>query len=147
MIDGLTGAHQRTPGLTELEREIGKARRTGQPFTLAFLDVDGLKNVNDTRGHTAGDELLVQAVTTVRRAVREYDLIVRYGGDEFVCGLLGLDADTVANRFEETSKALTGQGVLFSIGFAALTAGDTLQDLIDRADTAMYDQRRTDRAS
>jgi diguanylate cyclase (GGDEF)-like protein len=142
VVDGLTGAHQRAPGLAEMEREMVKARRTGQPFVLAFMDVDGLKKINDSRGHAAGDEVLRQLVAVVKTVVREYDLIIRYGGDEFICGLLNLNLDDAANRFANTRKDLGGHGVSFSVGLAVLGNGDTLQDLIDRADSAMYEQRQ-----
>jgi diguanylate cyclase (GGDEF)-like protein len=143
VVDGLTGAHQRAPGLAELEREIVKARRTGQPFVLAFMDVDGLKAINDTHGHAAGDDVLRQVVAVVRKVVRDYDLIIRYGGDEFVCGLLDLNLDDAANRFANTRKDLAGHGVAFSVGLAVLGGNDSLQDLIDRADRAMYEQRKS----
>lgn len=142
VVDGLTGARQRAPGLAELEREIVKARRTGQRFVLAFIDVDGLKAINDTRGHAAGDEVLRQVVAVVKKVVRGYDLIIRYGGDEFICGPLDLDLDDAANRFANTRKDLTGHEVAFSVGLAVLDGDDTLQELIDRADLAMYEQRR-----
>ncbi len=142
VVDGLTGAHQRAPGVAELEREIVKARRTGQPFVLAFMDVDGLKAINDTRGHAAGDEALRQVVAAVKEVVRDYDLIIRYGGDEFICGLLDLNLDDAANRFANARKDPAGGGVAFSVGLAVLSDNDTLQDLIDRADQAMYEQRK-----
>lgn len=141
VVDGLTGAHQRAPGLAELEREVVKARRTGQPFVLAFMDVDGLKTINDTGGHAAGDEVLRQVVALVKETVREYDLVIRYGGDEFICGLLDLSLEDAASRFADTRKKLTGREVAFSVGLAVLSGDDTLQDLIDRADAAMYEQR------
>jgi GGDEF domain-containing protein len=67
----LTGAALRGPGLAELEREIVKAERTGQPFVVAFIDVDGLKAVNDAHGHSAGDEVLESVVDTIRGTVRD----------------------------------------------------------------------------
>ncbi len=87
--------------------------------------------------------MLRQVVAVVKKVVREYDLIIRYGGDEFVCGLLDLNLDDAANRFANTRKDLAGQGVAFSVGLAVLDGNDTLQDLIDRADLAMYEQRRS----
>jgi diguanylate cyclase (GGDEF)-like protein len=143
VVDGLTGARHRAPGLAELEREVLKARRTGRPFVLAFLDVDGLKNINDTRGHAAGDEVLRQVVAVVKQALREYDLVIRYGGDEFVCGLPDFGLQDAADRFAETTKSLERRDVTFSVGLASLEDGDTVQDLIDRADAAMYYQRST----
>ncbi|MCW2831912.1 MAG: hypothetical protein JWP31_2604 [Aeromicrobium sp.] len=141
VADGLTGAHQRAPGLAELRREVARARQTGQSFVLAFLDVDGLKDINDTRGHAAGDDVLKEVVATVKETVREYDLVIRYGGDEFICGLLDVGLDEAANRFANTSKSLAGRAVAFSVGLAVLEDDDTLEDLIDRADRAMYEQR------
>lgn len=143
VVDGLTGAQQRAHGLAELERDVVKARRTGHPFALAFLDVDGLKAINDTRGHAAGDEVLRQVVAVVKTVVRDYDLIIRYGGDEFICGLLDLNLDDAADRFAKATKDLACHGVAFSVGLAALGGNDTLHDLIERADLAMYEQRRS----
>lgn len=115
-MDGLTGAHQRAPGLAELEREILEARRTNQLFVLAFLDVDGLKAINDTHGHAAGDQVLVKLVAMVREFVREYDLVTRYGGDEFVCGMLNLTLDDAEKRFADMKAAASASGMAFSVG-------------------------------
>lgn len=82
----------------ELEREVVKAKRTAQRFVLGFLDVDALKTTNDTKGHAAGDELLSDVVAAVQGVLREYDLIVRYGGDEFLVGLMDLSAAEAARR-------------------------------------------------
>lgn len=147
VLDGLTGAHQRAHGLAELEREVVRARRTGQPFVLAFIDVDGLKAINDTRGHAAGDDVLRQVVAVVKSVLRDYDLIIRYGGDEFICGLLDLNLDDAAKRFADVRKDLAGDGVAVSVGLAVLDDDGTLQDLIDGADHAMYEQRRSRAAS
>jgi len=142
LLDGLAHAHRRESGLLELEREITKAHRTGKPFVLAFIAVDGLKTVNDSRGHTAGDELLRQVVDTIRGVVREYDLIVRYGGDEFLCGLGGLHLPEAGRRFEaaNASLAVTDQASI-SVGLAELEPDESLHDLIARADRVMYDER------
>lgn len=143
LVDGLTGVHRREPGLMELEREIVKAQRTGQCFVLGFLDVDGLKNTNDTQGHAAGDELLSRVVETVRGVLREYDLIVRYGGDEFLCGVMGLSAAEAALRYEVANANLAATWkASITVGLAELRPGDSLPDLIARADAAMYQARR-----
>jgi len=73
LVDGLTGVRRREVGLLELEREITRARRTGQSFVLTFIDVDGLKATNDTYGHAAGDRRLVGAADAVRGHIRGYD--------------------------------------------------------------------------
>jgi len=84
-LDELTAAWTRRAGLEMLDRELVRAERSGGWLTLAFLDVDGLKRVNDDRGHAAGDELLRTLAKTVAAHVRAYDLLIRYGGDEFLC--------------------------------------------------------------
>jgi diguanylate cyclase (GGDEF)-like protein len=142
VIDGLTGAHLRAPGLAELEREVVKAHRTGRPLVLAFIDVDGLKRVNDEKGHPAGDVLLHRVVETIRSSVRNYDLIVRYGGDEFLCGISDVQLAEATKRFDITRTAfVASEAGSYSVGLAELRAGEDLDDLIARADTAMYDSR------
>jgi diguanylate cyclase (GGDEF)-like protein len=140
-IDQLTGAYRRDAGLVELERETGRANRTGQPFVLAFIDVDGLKATNDSRGHGAGDQLLRRVVDTMREYLRSYDLIVRFGGDEFVCALLALDIEKAAERFVLINAALTAHASI-SVGLAAYQPHDTLDALLARADQALLTQRR-----
>jgi diguanylate cyclase (GGDEF)-like protein len=139
-LDGLTGALQRDHGLTDVRREIDRARRTDDQLVLAFVDVDGLKRVNDTYGHAAGDQLLRDVVAALRARLRSYDLIVRYGGDEFVCALPGADIATAQNRFdevEETLKETNGQTSI-TVGLDRLRDPDSLDDLIARADAALY---------
>ena len=71
----------------------------GTGIVVIFLDVDGLKHVNDTEGHASGDRLLVDTVATIRKRVRSYDLVIRYGGDEFVCALLEVALGPVRAKF------------------------------------------------
>jgi diguanylate cyclase (GGDEF)-like protein len=141
-IDELTGAHRREAGMVELERETARAKRTKQPFVLAFIDVDGLKATNDSLGHAAGDELLRRVADTMRAHFRPYDLIVRFGGDEFVCGLLDLSMAEAAKRFEVVNADLAREQASVTAGFAELRAAEPLGDLIARADEALYSERR-----
>lgn len=108
--------------------------------------MDGLKETNDRRGHAAGDELLRLVVAAVRSVVRDYDPVIRYGGDEFVCGILDLSLENAVKRFANVRKDLAGHKVAFSVGLAVLSGEDTLQDVIDRADQAMYEERRSRRS-
>ena len=148
LVDELTGAHRRTAGLFELEREVTRARRTTQAFTLAFIDVDGLKAVNDLHGHQAGDQLLALVADTIRTNVRPYDLVIRYGGDEFLCGMLGLDITAVTSRFEVANIELAvSAGASVTAGFAELREDEPLGDLIRRADDDLYARRRATRGS
>lgn len=108
VIDGLTHAHRREAGLLELEREVVRANRTAQPLTLSFVDVDGLKAMNDSRGHAAGDQLLREIADSIRAHLRPYDLSVRYGGDEFLCALPDMTMAEAAERFALVNAHLAG---------------------------------------
>jgi diguanylate cyclase (GGDEF)-like protein len=139
MRDELTGFYQRGAGLAELEREVAKCRRTGEAFTVVFLDVDGLKSVNDAEGHGAGDRLIARVAEAIRAGVRDYDVVVRYGGDEFVCGLQGLDGKRARDRFAQVCDTLTASGGgSASFGVAERLPDESLAEVISRADTAMY---------
>jgi diguanylate cyclase (GGDEF)-like protein len=141
-IDGLTGAYRRDAGLLELEHEITRARRTGDSFVLAFVDVNNLKIRNDTLGHIAGDQLLRRIADTLRTNVRSYDLVVRYGGDEFVCGFPALDVHDAAERFARINEDLADHDeASVAFGLAELEGDDSLIDLITRADSVMYANR------
>jgi len=142
-IDELTGAHSRQAGIAELSREMARARRTEQPFLLAFIDVDDLKRSNDSLGHAAGDQLLRGTVDALRAHLRSYDLIIRFGGDEFLCGLLDVSMDEAVKRFALVNANLAATlQMSVSVGLAEPAAGDTLADLIGRADEDMYRRRR-----
>jgi diguanylate cyclase (GGDEF)-like protein len=139
-LDGLTGAHRRDLGFVVLQHEIERCSRSGEPFVLAFVDVDGLKELNDREGHAAGDTLLQAVVVALRAELRSYDPIVRVGGDEFLCGFTNTRLDASRRRIEEIRAALR-QGAAaasISVGLALLGERDTLQKLIARADADMY---------
>lgn len=141
-IDQLTGAHRRDTGIFELAREVDRAKRTKQPFVVAFVDVDRLKATNDELGHIVGDELLRDVAAAIRAHVRSYDLIVRFGGDEFVCGLPDVSVTEASERFMLVNADLAASHGSISVGLTDLQAEDDLQSLIARADKAMYEQRR-----
>jgi len=134
--DELTGARRRGVGLEELEREIDRARRTGETLVVAYVDVDGLKRVNDEHGHSAGDELLRETVEGLRHHMRSYDLLVRLGGDEFLCVLPGVSVDEVWRRFHDLGSELPAGPTVgsISLGLSELRDGEGAQELIDRAD-------------
>ncbi len=148
LVDELTGTYRRAAGFLELEREIIKAERTRECFVMAFIDVDGLKVVNDTSGHRRGDLLLQEVVRSLRGVVREYDIIVRYGGDEFVCGLAGMGLPEVGQRLSFANTYLRDRDHnSVSIGLAEREPGEGLESLIARADTAMYEARALRRSA
>jgi diguanylate cyclase (GGDEF)-like protein len=143
-FDDLTGAYLRRSGFVELEREIRRARRSELPLVLAFVDVDGLKTINDSDGHAAGDRLLREVADAFRAHLRTHDLIVRYGGDEFVCALSGLDMAGAAKRLALINEALATSSTHGSTttGLADLRPDDSLEDLLTRADGALYRERQ-----
>ena len=145
--DQLTGVSLRGAGFVALNRDIARAKRTAEPLVLAFIDVDGLKAVNDSEGHAAGDRLLLEVANALRARLRPYDLIIRYGGDEFICAILGLSLDEATKRLalvNETLAADLEHGSV-TVGLADLRPEDSLETLVARADGALYrerDQRR-----
>jgi diguanylate cyclase (GGDEF)-like protein len=143
--DDLTGALRRSAGLAALQREIDRSRRVGGiGIVVIFLDVDSLKHVNDTQGHAAGDSLLVDVVAAIRKRVRSYDLVIRYGGDEFVCALVEEalpDAErTLADIRREYTLRTHGHSV--SVGVATVDETDTAESVVAKADAALYVERR-----
>lgn len=142
-VDALTGALGRELGLVALEREINRARHSNEPLMLAFLDVDGLKQVNDNHGHAAGDALLQSVVKAIESHLRSYDPIVRVGGDEFVCALADCTAEQAHHRFQAVRRTLTQThpDASISVGFAQLRPQDTLTELTARGDTALYEAK------
>lgn len=141
--DELTHVRRRGPGMKQLQHEIDRARRNSEELVVTFIDVDDLKAVNDTEGHLAGDSLLVAVADSLRRCLRSYDLIMRYGGDEFMCALPDADTGDVRRRFADVSSALREGPTKGSItvGFAELGDDDTAEDLIRRADADLLDRR------
>jgi diguanylate cyclase (GGDEF)-like protein len=144
-IDELTGAYRRGMGATLMRHEIERARRLKEDLAVAYMDVDGLKEINDRLGHGAGDALLRGLVEALRSRLRPYDPVVRWGGDEFVCAVSDTTLEVAGGRFDEALEVLAksqpaGAGV--SVGLAALIDGDTLETLVDRADQALLQDRR-----
>ncbi len=137
-LDPLTGALGREVGRVELTNGIERARRSDGRFVIAFVDVDDMKDVNDREGHAAGDQVLRTVVSAMRSNLRSFDPIVRYGGDEFVCGLGGADLGVVQARFERIGRSVQDEaGVGISVGLATLLADETLDQLTARADATL----------
>jgi diguanylate cyclase (GGDEF) domain len=142
-LDSLTGAFRREVGRLALRNEIERARRADGKFVIAFIDVDGLKGVNDREGHAAGDRVLRTLAATMRANLRSYDPIVRFGGDEFVCGISSIDPSEVQHRIgvmDQSLRHATGVGI--TAGLASLTSNETLDELTARADAALIEAKR-----
>ncbi len=125
--------------MVALEREIDRARRGDLPLVLAYVDVDGLKQVNDRNGHAAGDALLRDVVAAIKTNLRSYDPVVRVGGDEFVCMLIDSSPRDARRRYRQiqTTIVQTQPVASVSVGFAKLRPEDTLAKLIARGDGAL----------
>lgn len=143
--DPLTGVSNARGFAQMAEAEIERFVRYGRPFSLAYLDVDNFKTVNDTYGHSVGDELLVQFVEILRRNLRRTDILARIGGDEFVVLLPETRpklAQRVMNRLKETlSKEMQDgdQSVTVSIGLVTFLAPPlSVDEMITQADNVMY---------
>ena len=144
-LDHLTGAYGRELGMVTLEREINRARHGNGQLVLAFIDIDGLKQVNDRNGHAAGDELLQDVVAAIQTHLRSYDPIVRIGGDEFVCALADSQPDDARRRFKEIQATIQQlqPAARISVGYAQLRPEDTLDELTKRGDAALYEAKLT----
>jgi diguanylate cyclase (GGDEF)-like protein len=141
--DELTGVLARRAGQQQLRAELDKAHASSMPLALIFVDVDGLKHINDVRGHLAGDALLAATGAALAASLRSYDVVVRYGGDEFVCALPGGTtagaAATVDRARHELATVMAGAAL--SAGIAELRPGESLDELVQRADADLHRRR------
>ncbi len=140
-LDELTGVSSRGAGLFELTHVMARSRREDHALMLAFVDADHLKATNDALGHEAGDRLLVGLAAALSAHQRSYDVIMRYGGDEFVCAISDVSPAMAQERMQHASDAFAATGGTFTYGLAQWTPDDTTQTLINRADAAMYAKR------
>jgi two-component system cell cycle response regulator len=152
--DALTGLHNRRHLDRVLPVAQTTASRTGEPLSVAMLDLDGFKAVNDLRSHLLGDAVLERFASVVTDAVRPVDILVRLGGDEFVLILPGADihaAARICRRIHRDvagfpwSDLTSGLPVTVSIGVAAVGLADGPTDALDRADRALYRAKRSGR--
>ena len=154
--DGLTGLPNFRSFHARLEEEVARAHRYGHPLACAMVDLDGLKQINDKLGHAAGNRAILALADAVREELRDTDFAARYGGDEFVVLLPQTNeaqgaqfAERLRKRLGEVS-AQAGLPVRGSIGIAAvrgqeLKSPDAAEDLLRRADEALYEAKRSGR--
>ena len=153
VTDALTGLANRRQFYEVLGREYERAQRFGQPVSLILLDIDDFKQINDSRGHLAGDAVLHSVAATLAEVIREIDLAARYGGEEFAVLLPQTGPDGAANLAERLRSEIAARkirfgtdeiaGVTASFGVAAGPVNEQTQiDLIASADAALYQAKR-----
>lgn len=149
-LDQLTGCHNRTYFCKHAPRILEFAQRKGFPVALLFVDLDKFKAINDSMGHACGDLVLIAIAGRIRSIVREYDIFIRLGGDEFLVLLPDVDQQTAldtAKRIQKEIQSVDVAGVCgqktrlnasVSVGVAMCEQGESLEQLIARADKSMY---------
>lgn len=150
--DQLTGSLNRR-GLDDIfEREADRADRRGTPLCAAMLDLDNFKKLNDTYGHSAGDEALVHLVRIVKQTLRSIDVIARYGGEEFLIVMPETSLDEAAQAMTRVQRELTTHFfsandqrlfITFSAGVTIRAPHESQETVVKRADKAMYEAKKT----
>jgi len=148
--DALTGLWNRGTIVSEFERELNRARREATHVSAFLCDIDYFKKVNDVYGHSTGDQVLQEVASRLTRTVRPYDMVGRYGGEEFLMVLAGCDSDLATRRAEDVRRAIeqspfeTSAGILkITMSLGTLTNSDWPQhvsavQLLNEADKALY---------
>jgi len=147
-IDPLTGAQTRQVMLRDLKRELHRARRSGSPGCLALADIDRFKAVNDEYGHAIGDVVLASVAGQLIESLRPYDSVYRYGGEEFLVCLPDTGPEEARRVLERVRERVAGQPialdggrdlvVTISFGLTMMTPRRPIDELIERADKALY---------
>lgn len=143
--DSMTGCFSRQSGEELLELQFTLARRSGLPLSIAFIDLDHFKQINDHYGHDAGDDVLIKSAAQIRSYLRMGDMLIRWGGEEFLLILPNTDRDqalVALHRLRENGFGLRPDGnrVTASIGLAGFIedAGNNWRELVEIADKRMY---------
>ncbi len=155
MRDALTGTYNRAAALRRLEEELDRARRDHKPLSLLMMDIDHFKKINDTYGHLVGDAVLKETVRRMQSVVRSYDVVGRFGGEEFLVILPSADEKIAVQVAERIRAAVSAHPVTddavsvtltLSAGVAtAESASSGVDALIQSADVALYEAKRTGR--
>jgi diguanylate cyclase (GGDEF)-like protein len=135
--DALTGLLNRRAWDQIVKAEDAKIARLGDLAVAVSIDLDGLKDINDTQGHHAGDIYLCAAAAVLARQVRGRNVVARIGGDEFACLLLGLRAEDAGGRVAAITHALAAEGISASVGWAPVGQTGVI-DALRQADHSMY---------
>jgi diguanylate cyclase (GGDEF)-like protein len=155
LYDELTKVYNRRAGMTRLNEEFARAKRNGLTFSIAMVDADHFKNINDTYGHIAGDKILTHIATSLKVGLRECDIVARYGGEEFLILLpdtggkmAAMPLDRLRSRLANNTFSFNGLQIPVSISIGVATISplddDPLQ-VIHRADNALYAAKKSGR--
>lgn len=148
--DVLVSVPNRRGFMRELEALIARVSRYGEEAAMLFVDIDGLKRINDSFGHKAGDEALIQVASLLTRGVRKSDCVARLGGDEFGVLLTHATEDSARETAQRLTAAIEQQDthcdgnrlpLSVAIGMTVIAANDTPDAVIARADRSMYDEK------
>jgi diguanylate cyclase (GGDEF)-like protein len=149
-VDGITGLYNRRHFMEAAEAAVARAQRPGRPLVALMIDVDHFKQINDTYGHVAGDQVLAEMARACREHVRSDDIVGRYGGDEFIIiivGITSLRATQIAEPLARPAACVLsrdGKPLTYSasVGIAECQPGWDLPTLLTHADQAMYEAKR-----
>lgn len=154
ITDALTGLLNRRAMSTRLDQEMSRAQRYGHPLSVAMIDIDHFKRLNDSAGHRAGDEVLVEVADTLQGLIRKADTLARYGGEEFLLLLPEVSKEEALEVAEKLRRAIEelpskhaatqpNGRVTVSVGVSAMpTDARTQEKLVDCADAALYASKR-----
>ncbi len=151
LLDPLTGVGNRRFLEIQLRAFMDRFRRYRLPFGVMFLDIDDFKRVNDTYGHNVGDKVLRTVARTLLTSSRSFDVIGRWGGEEFLGIIENVDMEKLGKVSERHRKAIQEKDIAIngekirvtvSIGATVVREGDTLEELVARADRLMYESKR-----
>jgi diguanylate cyclase (GGDEF)-like protein/PAS domain S-box-containing protein len=153
-IDFLTGVNNRRNFLDLAQKEINRSKRYGHHFSLAMLDIDHFKKVNDTFGHSVGDQVLIEFCDVCRKVIRENDIMGRLGGEEFAVALVESDTETVLAVAERIRNAVASHSVIVgnreirftvSLGVTWMWPDCDLKSMLEHADNALYQAKENGR--
>lgn len=152
MTDPLTGLYNRRHFLERAELEMQRAKREKLEISFLLMDIDGFKEINDQFGHDSGDTVMQQVASTLPREVRGFDVVARFGGDEFIALLVNVGKEQAQEAAERIRLAMTREVMIseihpirigISVGIASFEADDEdLKSILKRADDALYQAKR-----
>ncbi len=157
--DDMTSLFNKRSGMLFLEQEVNKAKRAKTPLTVCFIDLDGLKKVNDTYGHEAGDEMIITFAEILKKTIRSSEISFRYGGDEFVIVFLSSIAQAektmtrVIANVEKANQVFLNNNkrwkldFSYGLSFSGSLSGTTAEQLVAAADEQMYRSKNAKKES